>query len=67
MLAPDLISQTGITEKIDPSILAEVANPATRDEAQKKMRAIMSPTRSEEFGRETVERLKIFQLSEAGI
>ncbi len=59
VLAPDLISQTGITEKIDPSILAEVANPVTRDEAQKKMRAIMSPIRSEEFGKETVERLKI--------
>ncbi len=59
VLAPDLISQTGITEKIDQSILAEVANPATRDEAQKKMRAIISPIRSEKFGRETVERLKI--------
>jgi carboxymethylenebutenolidase len=59
VLAPDLISQTGITEKIDQSILAEAANPATRDEAQKKMRAIMAPIRSEEFGRETVERLKI--------
>jgi carboxymethylenebutenolidase len=59
VFAPDLISQTGITEKIDQSILAEAANPATRDEAQKKMRAIMSPIRSEEFGMETVERLKI--------
>jgi carboxymethylenebutenolidase len=59
VLAPDLISQTGITEKIDQSILAEVTNPATRDEAQKKMRAIMSPIRSEEFGKEIVERLKI--------
>ncbi|MCE8428978.1 MAG: dienelactone hydrolase family protein, partial [Candidatus Methanoperedens sp.] len=59
VLAPDLIFQTGITEKIDQSIFAEVANPATRDEAQKKMRAIMSPIRSEEFGRETVERLKV--------
>ncbi|MGB8217508.1 MAG: dienelactone hydrolase family protein [Candidatus Methanoperedens sp.] len=59
VLAPDLISQTGITEKIDQSILAEAANPATRDEAQKKMRAIMAPIRSEEFGMETVEGLKI--------
>lgn len=58
VLAPDLISHTGITEKIDQSILAEVANPSTRDEAQKKMRAAMSPLRSEEFGKETVERLK---------
>ncbi len=59
VLAPDIISQTGITEKINKSILSEAANPATRDEAQKKMRAIMSPIRSEEFGRETVERLKV--------
>ncbi len=59
VLAPDLISHTGITEKMDQSILAEAANPATRDEAQKKMRAIMTPIRSEEFGSETVERLKI--------
>jgi carboxymethylenebutenolidase len=58
VLASDLISHTGITEKIDQSILAEVANPATRDEAQKKMRAIMSPIWSKEFARETVERLK---------
>jgi len=58
VLAPDLISHTGITEKIDQSILAQVANPSTRDEAQKKMRAAMSPLRSEEFGKETVERLK---------
>ncbi len=59
VLAPDLISQTGITKKIGQSILAEAANPATRDEAQKKMRAIMTPIRSEEFGRETIERLRI--------
>ncbi len=36
VLAPDLISRTGITEKIDQSILAEVANPANRDEARRK-------------------------------
>jgi carboxymethylenebutenolidase len=59
VLAPDLISQTGITEKMDQSILAEAANPATHDEAQKKMRAIMTPIRSEEFGSETIEQLKI--------
>ncbi len=59
VLAPDLISHTGILEKIDQSILAEAANPATRDEAQKKMRAVMTPIRSEEFGKETIERLQI--------
>ncbi len=59
VLAPDLISHTGITEKMDQSILAEAANPATRDEAQKKMREAMTPIRSEEFGKETNERLKI--------
>lgn len=58
-LAPDLLSQTGITEKVDQSIMAEVANPATRDEAQKRLREAMIPTTTPEFGKETIERLKV--------
>ena len=57
-LAPDLISQTGILDIIDQSIMKEVADPATRDEAQKKMRAAMAPIMAPEFAKETVERLK---------
>lgn len=58
VLAPDLLSQTGITDKIDQSIMEDVANPATRDEAQKKMREAMTPLHSPEFGTETVEKLE---------
>jgi carboxymethylenebutenolidase len=57
-LAPDLLSETGITEKIDQSILKEIMNPATRDEAQKKMRAAMTPIMQPEFGKNTIEKLK---------
>src|SRR5581483_10290038 len=57
-LAPDLLSHTGITEKVDQSILVEVRNPATRDEAQKKLRAAMAPIQAPEFGQQTVEKLK---------
>jgi carboxymethylenebutenolidase len=58
VLAPDLISHTGVTEKIDQSIMSELANPETRDEAQKKMREAMAPVHSPEFGKETIVRLQ---------
>ena len=58
VLAPDLISHTGITEKVDQTILAEVKNPATRDEAQKKLRVAMAPIMSPEFAKTTIEKLK---------
>ncbi len=58
VIAPDLLSDTGITEKIDQSIMKEVANPATRDEAQKKLREAMAPLQSPEFANETVTKLK---------
>ncbi len=58
VLAPDLLSETGITEEIDQKILEEVRNPATRDEAQKKLRAAMAPILSPEFAKTTVDKLK---------
>ncbi|MCL5667120.1 MAG: dienelactone hydrolase family protein [Patescibacteria group bacterium] len=58
VLAPDLISQTGITEQIGPSILKEIANPDTKNEAQKKMREAMAPLQNPEFGRDTILRLE---------
>lgn len=58
VLAPDLLSQTDITEKVDQSILKEVHNPVTRDEAQKKLRAAMAPIMLPEFGEQTVEKLE---------
>ncbi len=59
VLAPDLISHTGVHEKIDNNLLKEAQDPATRDEAQKKLRAAMAPIQSKEFGEETVAKLKI--------
>ena len=58
VLAPDLLSNTGITNAIDQSIMKELADPATRDEAQKKMRATTAPLLSPEFGAQTVAKLK---------
>jgi len=58
VLAPDLLSETGITEKVDQTILAEIKNPATRDEAQKKLRAIFAPVQSPEFAQSSVTKLK---------
>lgn len=58
VLAPDLLSETGITEKVDQKIMAEIRDPSTRDEAQKKLRAALVPIQSPEFGKETIEKLK---------
>ncbi len=58
VLAPDLLSHTGITEKIDQTILKEIADPALRDEAQKKMRAATTPIMTPEFGKETIAKLE---------
>lgn len=58
VVAPDLLSHTGITEQVDQTILAEIRNPKTRDEAQKKLRAAMVPIMVPEFAEETVAKLK---------
>jgi carboxymethylenebutenolidase len=58
VLAPDLLSQTGITEKMDQNIMKDIHDLAKRDEAQKKMRSAMAPIQSLEFGVETVQKLK---------
>ena len=59
VLAPDLLSDTGITKQINPSILNEIQDPGTRDEAQKKMRAATAPLQVPEFGIKTVAKLKV--------
>jgi carboxymethylenebutenolidase len=58
VLAPDLLSHTGITEKMTPDIFRDMADPAKKDEAQKKMRAAMAPIQEPAFGAETVSRLQ---------
>lgn len=59
VLAPDLLSHTGITNEIDQSIMAEIHNPETRAEAQKKMREAMTPLSVPSFGEETLAKLKV--------
>lgn len=58
VVAPDLLSHTGITEKMSPELLSRAANPETRDEAQKELRANMAPLQSSEFAEDTITRLK---------
>lgn len=58
VLAPDLLAGTGIMEKITPELQKEIWDPATRDEAQKKMRAAMAPIQAPEFAGATVAKLK---------
>ncbi len=59
VLAPDLLSGTGVTDKIDQGIMKEIADPATRDEAQKKMREALTPIHSPEFAKETLDKLQV--------
>ena len=58
VLAPDLFSGTGILEQLGADIQKEMVDPATRDEAQKKMRAAMAPMNSRQFGADTVSKLE---------
>ncbi len=58
VLAPDLLSKSGVTEKISQDLLAKMQNPATRDDAQKQMREATAPVHSPEFGAETVGKLQ---------
>jgi carboxymethylenebutenolidase len=59
VLAPNLFAGTNFNEKVAQSLVQEMANPATRDEAQKKMREIFAPTRSPEFAQEMFKKLEM--------
>jgi carboxymethylenebutenolidase len=58
VLSPELLFETGITEKADQALLEQVKNPATRDEAQKKLRALFAPLQSPEFAESAIAKLK---------
>lgn len=58
VLAPDLLAETDIYRQVDQGIMAEIANPATKDEAQKKLRAAMAPLMAPEFAAITLEKLE---------
>jgi len=57
-LAPNLFWDSGIEGEVDEKLLQELANPATRDEAQKKLRAALAPIRTPEFGAKTLQNLR---------
>lgn len=58
VIAPDLLSETGILEQIDQNIMKEVMDPEKRAEAQKKMRAAMAPIQAPEFAAQTLVKLQ---------
>jgi carboxymethylenebutenolidase len=58
VLAPDLLSETGVSPKVNPQMLEDMKNPVTRDEAQKKWREETAPVNSPEFAEETIAKLR---------
>lgn len=58
VLAPNLFHDVSFASKINPGLFDEMNNPATRDEAQKKMRELFAPMQSPEFAQDMVVKLK---------
>jgi carboxymethylenebutenolidase len=58
VLAPDLLSETGITEKVTPGLAEDLFNPEKRNQAQPKIRELMTPLNEPGFGEETVAKLR---------
>ena len=56
--APDLLSHTGIEDKVTHELQEDLFNPEKRNEAQPKIRELMAPIQSPDFAKETVESLK---------
>jgi len=57
-LAPDLLSETGIYEKVTPGLAEDLFNPETRNQAQPKIRELMTPLQEPGFGEQTVKKLR---------
>lgn len=58
VVAPDLFHDVKFEGTIDHALLDEMRDPATRDEAQKKMRAIMAPIQAPEYAVSALAKLK---------
>lgn len=56
--APDLLSHTGIEEKVSSQLQADLFNPEKRNEVQPKLRELMAPIQAPEFAVNTVNVLK---------
>jgi carboxymethylenebutenolidase len=57
VLSPELLAETGVLEKINPNIFAEMQNPAQRDAAQVKMREATQPLSTKEFAVDAIQKL----------
>ena len=58
VIAPNLFHGMSFEGKVDNSLLNQMHDPATRDEAQKKMREIMAPMQAPEFAGEMLAKLE---------
>jgi carboxymethylenebutenolidase len=58
VIAPNLFHEMTFEGRIIQTIFDEMQDPATRDEAQKKMREITAPIHAPEFGEKTLARLE---------
>jgi carboxymethylenebutenolidase len=57
VLAPDLFHDTSFETEVAKGLFEEMHNPETRDEAQKKMRALFAPIQAPEFAEKTLAQL----------
>jgi carboxymethylenebutenolidase len=56
--APDLLKDMGIEKKVTPELQKDLFDPEKRNAAQPKLRELMAPIQSPEFGYKTTESLK---------
>lgn len=56
--APDLLSNTGIEEKVTNQLQQDLFDPEKRNEIQPKMRELMAPIQQPEFAIKTIDALK---------
>jgi carboxymethylenebutenolidase len=57
-LAPDLMSETGIYDKVTPGLAEDLFNPETRNKVQPKIRELMTPIQEPGFAEDTIKKLK---------
>lgn len=58
VLAPDLMVGSGFEKSIGEKLFAQMNNPQTRNEAQKKLRELFAPINSPEFAAGTIAKLR---------
>lgn len=58
VLAPDVLSETGIEEKVTPGLAEALFDPERRSSVQPKLRELMAPLHVPGFGGETIAKLR---------